>query len=377
MSDRNLNCTAVVAAASFLFPNSNASSCFTSAMIATDNNWLSSRQVAQYKRELAAAATFEEKIKVEGRWIGVRGQQLYFLSTGFTQGLLKGGIDDIKGIANILQNPAEAIRGIKQLLTDPSVRAELGLALLSSLQNKLKAIEFALVYGEGVSDAKKLGKDLGELVYHVGTTCMAVFGLARGASKMAVAGFNFGKKALRSVKTISVNHVEKVLEMVVGVHDPRIQEVLNGGKLRKYRAYQIQSKAIFAEEMGEKYIKANASHLGTVKQIALKQGPGHNGIDAIFEFGSGPNAKHIFVEYKYGRSQLKMTKNGKQMSDTWVKPRIEKALPGDSIRADKLLRDFESGNVTKLLVRVNESGEVTLHMLDAYAKKMKNAVLPF
>lgn len=85
-------------------------------MIATDNNWLSSRQQAQYKQEMKAASTFIEKVKTVGSWAGVNMRQHDALIHGFKIGLLKGGISDLKGVGNALFG---IVKGIAYMLCHP------------------------------------------------------------------------------------------------------------------------------------------------------------------------------------------------------------------------------------------------------------------
>src|SRR5690606_37728169 len=84
------------------------------------------------------------------------------------------------------------------------------------------------------------------------------------------------------------------------------------------------------------------------------------GIDGVY-FDPGPPPKYIIGEAKYGSSNLSQTKDGKQMSDTWVegKNRLEKAV-GKDAADDILLEGYD-----KVLVNTKEDGTVVSKVLDA------------
>jgi len=87
------------------------------------------------------------------------------------------------------------------------------------------------------------------------------------------------------------------------------------------------------------------------------------GIDGIYE-NSKPPPKFIIDEAKYGKSTLNpKTKSGPQMSDNWVKDRLEKQL--GKPKAKEVLRAMKNGEVDKVLSKIDDAGNVTTYKIDA------------
>ena len=90
------------------------------------------------------------------------------------------------------------------------------------------------------------------------------------------------------------------------------------------------------------------------------------GIDGVY-YNQGPPPKYIIGEAKYGSSNLSNTKDGRQMSDTWIegKNRLEKAV-GKDVADDILLEGYD-----RALVNVGEDGSIITKKLDAEGKVKK------
>ncbi|MDB4292822.1 DUF4280 domain-containing protein [Maribacter sp.] len=91
------------------------------------------------------------------------------------------------------------------------------------------------------------------------------------------------------------------------------------------------------------------------------------GIDGIYENASPP-PKYVIDEAKYGTSGLGKTKDGKQMSDGWVKgsKRLEDQV--GKVKADDILEAMENGNVEKVLSKIDKNGNVVTKKLDDAGK---------
>ena len=86
------------------------------------------------------------------------------------------------------------------------------------------------------------------------------------------------------------------------------------------------------------------------------------GIDGIYE-NSKPPPKYIIDEAKYGTSQLGKTADGKQMSDKWVRNRLEKQLGEDKAR--DVMKAMEAGEVDKVISKIDKFGSVKTYKVDA------------
>lgn len=90
--------------------------------------------------------------------------------------------------------------------------------------------------------------------------------------------------------------------------------------------------------------------------------PIRHGIDGIYE-NSTPPPSFVIDEAKYGTSQLNTTKSGKQMSDSWVKGRLE-AQVGKQ-KADEIIQAMRKGDVDKVVSRIDSQGNVVTNNIDA------------
>ena len=91
------------------------------------------------------------------------------------------------------------------------------------------------------------------------------------------------------------------------------------------------------------------------------------GIDGLYE-NTNPNSniKYVVDEAKFGGGRLGMTKDGKQMSDDWLKGsnRIFKAVDGDKELAIKIRIAMRKNEVEKVLSKIDGEGNVKTFKLD-------------
>ncbi|QWI17302.1 cytoplasmic protein [Bacillus wiedmannii] len=95
------------------------------------------------------------------------------------------------------------------------------------------------------------------------------------------------------------------------------------------------------------------------------------GIDGVYE-NSSPPPKYVIAEAKYNTAQLSNTKDGKQMSETWIdgSRRLESTVGeemADKIREEMLLNPE---NVQNILINVDKDGNVVKSILDYSGKKI-------
>lgn len=91
---------------------------------------------------------------------------------------------------------------------------------------------------------------------------------------------------------------------------------------------------------------------------------GRQGIDAIFE----KDGKFIIVDSKYRTSGLQDTDDGKQMSRTWIKPRIEPYCGADKKLAERIKSELKKGNIKCMVAKISEGlNNIEYKLLDKNA----------
>lgn len=164
---------------------------------AAANNWLAAQQRAQMKKEMDAAKTAVEKLQVFGKWTLVSGKQDMLTATGVGKGLAEAGISDVQGLADFLAHPIEGLNGLKQIISSPEARQQLGDAMFGELDAKIDRMQTALEVG-GDQNAEQLGKDLGNLVWSAGSVLMGASAAAKGGVALAQAGVSIGANTLEA-----------------------------------------------------------------------------------------------------------------------------------------------------------------------------------
>ena len=167
----------------------------SSSAAATDNNWLSSRQKVQYDKELEAAESLIDKLQVVGKWEGTSVRQDVITGGGIAAGLASSAVDDAIGLGEFLADPIGGLQGMKELITDPQVREQMTDQMFADLDAQIDRMSYALEHG-GDEQAYQLGKDLGDLIWTVGSVVTGVGGVAKGGVKLARVGVDVGKKSL-------------------------------------------------------------------------------------------------------------------------------------------------------------------------------------
>jgi len=100
---------------------------------------------------------------------------------------------------------------------------------------------------------------------------------------------------------------------------------------------------------------------------------GQTGIDDLYKVDK-PGVDYLVVEYKFGSSTLKPTKDGLQMSDSWLQgtatnyDRILESVSGNRKMADSIRDALQTGRVEKWLVHTDPFGNVTVGVLDKGGK---------
>ncbi len=164
---------------------------------AAANNWLAAQQRTRMAKESSAAKTPLEQLKVMGRWTLVSAKQDALTASGVGKGLVDSGISDIQGLADFLSNPVEGLNGLKQIITSPEARQQLGASVFVELDAKIDRMKTALELG-GDQNAEQLGKDLGGLIWQVGTVVTGAGAAAKGGVALTNAAVSLGTRTLES-----------------------------------------------------------------------------------------------------------------------------------------------------------------------------------
>ncbi|MCZ2498758.1 hypothetical protein GN316_18500 [Xylophilus sp. Kf1] len=185
---------------------------------AAANNWLGTRQKAEETAELEAAITALQKAKVIAKWLGVSGKQNVLTGTGIGLGLSESGWNDLKGLAQALNDPKATLDGLRQLLSSTDVRLKVGDAAFAALDEKMGRIDVALNAG-GNDNALQLGRDLGSVLWDVGSVAAGVLGGVQAGAALGKVGVSVAADTLEKIFKIS-----KTLEAANVSGGPRMQQ---------------------------------------------------------------------------------------------------------------------------------------------------------
>jgi len=193
---RNLIVSIVTGIASV--SDANVATATNAASAAVDNNWLATQQIVQMKKEIKAAKSTLEELKVAGKWAYISTKQDVLTTAGVGKGLVQAGISDIKGLAEFLSDPIAGLNGLKQIITSLEARQQLGDSIFKELDNRIDRMKTALQVG-GDQNAVQLGQDLGALIWQVGSVATGVGGAAKGGVALAKVGISVGKDVLEGM----------------------------------------------------------------------------------------------------------------------------------------------------------------------------------
>ena len=191
---RNLITSLVTGIAAVSDPNG-AATANNAATANIDNNWLSTQQFVQAKKELEEAQGTLAKAIVTAKWFGTSVRQDALTAGGIGLGIAESGLQDIRGLAEFLSDPLTGLQGIASVVSSSEVRAQLGEEVTASLLGSIDRMKLALEVG-GDDHAVQLGRDLGALIYTVGGVLTAVGGAAKAGLSLAKTGVEVSSKAL-------------------------------------------------------------------------------------------------------------------------------------------------------------------------------------
>lgn len=102
--------------------------------------------------------------------------------------------------------------------------------------------------------------------------------------------------------------------------------------------------------------------------------PGRNGIDGVYR-NPNPPPDYVVLDAKYNTAALDNTLDGRQMSDSWIRGdatgfnRLREAVGPKA--AANIRTSLDAGTAQRWLMHVDESGNVTIKVLDAFGKVIK------
>ncbi|WP_122690370.1 hypothetical protein [Pseudomonas viridiflava] len=146
---------------------------------------------------------------------------------------------------------------------------------------------------------------MGEIAWQVGSIATGLGGVAKGGVALAKAGIEVGGAQLEKMAELASMAKFDKLVARGGQFNP------NGTPLMDFRAMTNAQKSIIRDVMGGKQIKTlvpGAEKIGRAPDI------GQTGIDDLYKIDK-PGVDYLIVEYKFGSSKLKPTRDGLQMSD--------------------------------------------------------------
>ncbi|TWC49163.1 filamentous hemagglutinin [Pseudomonas sp. SJZ080] len=193
---RNLITSLVTGIAAMSNPNG-AATANNAATANIDNNWLATQQVVQAQKELEEAKSegLIAQAQVIAKWAGTSVKQDALTTGGIGLGIAEAGLQDVEGLSQFLAHPIEGLQGLASAVNDPAVRSQLGEAATASLLASIDRMTLALETG-GDDQAIQLGRDLGMLIYTVGSVVTGVGGAAKAGLTLAKVGIEVSSKAL-------------------------------------------------------------------------------------------------------------------------------------------------------------------------------------
>ncbi|KAA0774937.1 hypothetical protein DT250_05230 [Bacillus sp. AR2-1] len=217
---------------------------------------------------------------------------------------------------------------------------------------KLLAVGMMTPYGKGVKIVDKL-HDL-KKVGDVKKATSGSAGVAKGTGKTSEIAKESGKVAqtLEAARAQQRTVIESVESGEVALKTTKRKG--NYGEMKMDDFFESQT-----------YTRISDDRVLTLDQKIVK------GIDGVYE-NSAPPPKYVIAEAKYNTAQLSNTKDGKQMSETWIdgSRRLESTVGeemADKIREEMLLNPE---NVQNILINVDKDGNVVKSILDSSGKKI-------
>ena len=292
------------------------------------------------------------------------------LNTGLLKELRDSGVNiasDAAAVAKTVKDHPRAVldaagkvgKGLPQTVVDGFVETGRAIgegsavALDADLAAKLNAI-----YGDDVQ-----GLQRAMLAVRIATAVGGAASTAKVGGQLSDAAAEATAAVGKKLDELLDGKARKALMDSGGVH-------ANGQPLLDMSQLTTDQKRQMGELFGEDTVRKivpNGEKLGRV------QGAGTNGIDDLYKVDR-PDVDYVVIEYKFDKSTLGNTTDGKQMSDSWLRGdtsrnnRILDSVGGDEQSADQIRLALDSGRVEKWIVRTRPDGSTEVQVLDAAGK---------
>ncbi|KTT59329.1 hypothetical protein SB8_05525 [Pseudomonas oryzihabitans] len=218
---RNL-ITSLVTGIAAMSDGQGAATANSAATANVDNNWLATQQKVQRDKELAEAKNPVEYLKTLGKWETISTTQDLVTTGGIGAGLVTGGLNDAAGMVEFMKDPMGGLNGLYAAVSDPKVRAQIGEEAVQSIQASIDRMQYALQVG-GNDQAFQLGKDLGQLIYTVGSVVSGVGGVAKAGVALGRVGIEVSSKTLGR---LAAKSAPDVLDEISGLENAT-QKIIN------------------------------------------------------------------------------------------------------------------------------------------------------
>ncbi|MFV5639816.1 DUF637 domain-containing protein [Acinetobacter oleivorans] len=198
----------------------------SSADTALTNNWLGTQQKRQRDLEYIKANALGD-VAIFAKYGGISVLQDRLTQGGFASGIAAGAGTDIWNIGKAILNPIDTLNGLKAILTDSEVRAQLAQSTLTAFNTKIQRIESGFNTG-GIQTAMQVGYDLGTLTWEVAGILTVVKGAATATAKLGSAGLKFSSSIADAAKqsakyqapitsTLSTTQTQKIISEVKAI----------------------------------------------------------------------------------------------------------------------------------------------------------------
>ncbi len=383
-----------------------------------DNNWLATQQLVQAHKEMDEAVGLVAKAAVLAKWSGVSVKQDLLTSSGIGLGITQGGLQDVEGLSQFLAHPIEGLSGLASVVSSDEVRAKLGTAAADSLVASIDRMKIALETG-GDEQAVQLGRDLGLLIYTVGSVVTGIGGAAKAGVTLAKVGIEVSSKTLgklvlkdsaelgervaeletRSAKNLNpgsaitdgeatvtpnrpvISKPEPIKSGVPAIDELSALEPTAGGYVSATKlnagGYAITdltaTERALAQQVASGVDRSGALTEELVESVSQRQGlqpldggkyGSNNGFDHVYMSADGESV--ILLDSKQINGGISLSRDANdivQMSDKWVE-KVLGSLDKESAAFKAVDKALKNGTLTKGVAGVDrESGQLIIAKL--------------
>ncbi|EJF96282.1 hypothetical protein MEI_01520, partial [Bartonella vinsonii subsp. arupensis Pm136co] len=167
---------------------------------AAENNYLSSAQQAQKKKELEECSDKWCRRDVEEKWLEIDDQQDVFFSVGVVAGAPAELYETAQGFWQMMRHPIETLEALKELVTSGNVTETIKQSYLERINYLEEEYQRA-----GISGSFHAGLELGKLLTEAASLVAGGAGIAKGGIKLIgkLTEKTLAKFAVKAEKTVA------------------------------------------------------------------------------------------------------------------------------------------------------------------------------